>query len=56
MTDPRKTIVVTGIGVVSPYGIGMDCLLEGMLSGKCCLSPTKDLPDLFPEWVDPEFR
>jgi 3-oxoacyl-[acyl-carrier-protein] synthase II len=41
--DPRKTIVVTGIGLVSPYGIGMDCLREGMLSGKCCLSPTKDL-------------
>jgi 3-oxoacyl-[acyl-carrier-protein] synthase II len=43
MTDPRKTIVVTGIGVVSPYGIGMDCLQAGMLSGKCSLSPTKDL-------------
>jgi 3-oxoacyl-(acyl-carrier-protein) synthase len=43
MTDPRKTIVVTGVGVVSPYGIGMGCLQEGMLSGKCCLSPTKDL-------------
>jgi 3-oxoacyl-[acyl-carrier-protein] synthase II len=43
VTDPRKTIVVTGIGVVSPYGIGMDCLREGMLSGKCCLSATKDL-------------
>jgi 3-oxoacyl-[acyl-carrier-protein] synthase II len=43
LTDPRKTVVVTGIGVVSPYGIGMDCLREGMLSGKCCLSPTKGL-------------
>jgi len=35
--------VVTGIGVVSPYGIGLDCLQEGMLSGKCCLAPTKDV-------------
>ena len=43
MSDPRKTIVVTGIGVVSPYGIGMDRLQAGMLSGKCCLTPTKDL-------------
>ena len=42
MTDSRKTIVVTGIGVVSPYGIGVDCLQTGMLSGKCCLEPTKD--------------
>ncbi len=43
MTDPRKTIVVTGIGIVSPYGIGLDCLRAGMLSGKCCLAPMKNL-------------
>jgi 3-oxoacyl-[acyl-carrier-protein] synthase II len=43
LTDIHKTIVVTGVGVVSPYGIGLDCLQEGMLSGKCCLTPTKDL-------------
>jgi 3-oxoacyl-(acyl-carrier-protein) synthase len=35
--------VVTGVGVVSPYGIGLDCLQAGMLSGKCCLAPTKDV-------------
>ena len=34
---------MTGVGVVSPYGIGLDRLQAGMLSGKCCLSPTKDL-------------
>ncbi|MGP0020841.1 MAG: beta-ketoacyl-[acyl-carrier-protein] synthase family protein [Candidatus Sulfotelmatobacter sp.] len=43
MSDPRKTIVVTGVGVVSPYGIGMDRLQAGVLSGKCCLEPAKDL-------------
>ena len=43
MTDIQETIVVTGVGVVSPYGIGLDCLQAGMLSGKCCLAPTKDL-------------
>ena len=42
MTDPHKTIVVTGVGVVSPYGIGLDRLQMGMLSGKCCLERTKD--------------
>jgi 3-oxoacyl-[acyl-carrier-protein] synthase II len=42
LTDPHRTIVVTGVGVVSPYGIGLDCLQEGMLSGKCCLEPIKD--------------
>ena len=43
MTDIHKTIVVTGVGVVSPYGLGLDCLQAGMLSGKSCLVPTKDL-------------
>jgi 3-oxoacyl-[acyl-carrier-protein] synthase II len=43
LTDIHKTIVVTGVGVVSPYGIGLDCLQAGMLSGKCCLAPTKDV-------------
>jgi 3-oxoacyl-[acyl-carrier-protein] synthase II len=43
INDARKTIVVTGVGVVSPYGIGLDCLQAGMLSGKCCLTPTKDV-------------
>ena len=40
--DPGETIVVTGIGVVSPYGIGLECLQAGMLAGKCCLAPTRD--------------
>jgi len=43
LTDIHKTIVVTGVGVVSPYGIGLDCLQAGMLSGQCCLAPTKGL-------------
>jgi len=46
LTDPHKTIVVTGVGVVSPYGIGLDCLQTGMLSGKSCLEPVKD--DVYP--------
>jgi 3-oxoacyl-[acyl-carrier-protein] synthase II len=41
--DLQKIIVVTGVGVVSPYGIGLDCLQQGMLSGKCCLTPAKDV-------------
>jgi 3-oxoacyl-[acyl-carrier-protein] synthase II len=43
LTDPHKTIVVTGVGVVSPYGIGLDGLQAAMLSGKSCLKPTKDV-------------
>jgi 3-oxoacyl-[acyl-carrier-protein] synthase II len=46
LKDPHKAIVVTGVGVVSPYGVGLDCLQAGMLSGKCCLEPVKD--DVYP--------
>lgn len=34
---------MTGVGVISPYGVGLDCLQTGMLSGKSCLTPTKDV-------------
>jgi 3-oxoacyl-[acyl-carrier-protein] synthase II len=43
LADTHKTIVVTGVGVVSPYGVGLDRLQAGMLSGKSCLAPTKDV-------------
>jgi 3-oxoacyl-[acyl-carrier-protein] synthase II len=43
INDPRETIVVTGAGVVSPYGVGLGCLQAGLLAGKCCLAPTKDV-------------
>jgi len=43
MIDARRTIVITAIGVVSPYGTGLDCLQAGMLAGKCCLAPSRDL-------------
>jgi len=46
LTDTRKTIAVTGVGVVSPYGIGLERLQAGMLSGTCCLKRTKD--DVYP--------
>src|SRR5262245_25719997 len=42
LTDPHTTIVVTGVGVVSPYGVGLECLQDGMLSGISCLERTKD--------------
>ena len=46
MTDMQETIVVTGAGVISPYGIGLAALQAGMLSGKCCLAPARDMyPD-----------
>lgn len=43
LTDIHKSIAITGVGVVSPYGIGLDTLQAGMLSGKSCLEPTRDI-------------
>ena len=43
MIDSLKTIVVTGIGVVSPYGVGLSALEDGMMAGRCCLTPAADL-------------
>jgi 3-oxoacyl-[acyl-carrier-protein] synthase II len=42
VSDAQETIVVTGVGVVSPYGIGLGSLEEGLLSSQCCLRPSKD--------------
>jgi len=43
MTDPRSIVVVTGIGVISPYGIGVANLHDGLLSGRSCLTPATDI-------------
>jgi 3-oxoacyl-[acyl-carrier-protein] synthase II len=37
--DDRRTIIVTGVGVVSPYGLGFGRLTQGLLAGHCCLKP-----------------
>ena len=42
MIDAQKTIVVTGIGAVSPYGIGLSSLQAGMMVGQCCLKPVTE--------------
>src|ERR1700710_760755 len=36
----QTTIVVTGIGVVSPYSIGVEALHNGLLAGQNCLLPS----------------
>ena len=39
MNEARKTIVVTAIGVVSPYGVGLGPMADAMLAGQCRLGP-----------------
>jgi 3-oxoacyl-[acyl-carrier-protein] synthase II len=40
MTENYRRIVVTGIGVVSPYGVGLDVFEGGLLRGDCRLQPS----------------
>src|SRR5579863_7737236 len=37
MTDDPRAIAITGVGVISPYGAGLDILAAGLLAGRCCL-------------------
>lgn len=39
MSEDRRTIVVTAIGVVSPYGVGFRLMSKALLAGRCCLGP-----------------
>ncbi len=44
--DPARTIAVTALGVISPYGIGSSALEAGLLAGQSCLSPAAQVfPD-----------
>ena len=37
----RREVVITGLGVVSAYGVGMDALWAGLCSGKSALKPVQ---------------
>ena len=39
MSDASRTVVITGIGVASPYGVGLACLEAGLAASLCRLAP-----------------
>ena len=39
MSEAAVTVVITGIGVASPYGVGLGRLEAGLLVGECRLAP-----------------
>lgn len=43
LIDPTKTIAVTAIGVLSPYGVGSAALGAGILAGESCLAPDTEI-------------
>lgn len=41
-----KRVVITGMGAVSPYGRGVDTLMEGLLSGRSAVSVVPELAQI----------
>jgi 3-oxoacyl-[acyl-carrier-protein] synthase II len=39
MSEASRTVVITGIGVASPYGVGLACLGAGLAASLCRLAP-----------------
>jgi 3-oxoacyl-[acyl-carrier-protein] synthase II len=39
MSEASRTVVITGIGVASPYGVGLGRLEAGLLASECRLAP-----------------
>jgi 3-oxoacyl-(acyl-carrier-protein) synthase len=35
----RRAVAVTGIGVISPFGVGREALFEGLTQGRCAIGP-----------------
>ena len=41
----KKRVVITGMGVISPYGVGTDKYWEGIISGKSCIGYTEGIDE-----------
>jgi len=48
--SPANHVVVTGTGVVTPYGLGVPALWDGLIGGRCAVAPIRSFPadDLVP--------
>ncbi len=42
----KKRVVVTGMGVVSPYGVGSDKLWDGVVNGRSAVSKIENMGDM----------
>ena len=42
----KRRVVITGMGVVSPFGVGADKLWDGVVSGKSAISKIENMGDM----------
>ena len=42
----KRRVVVTGMGVVSPYGVGSDKLWDGVVNGRSAVSRIENMEDM----------
>ena len=42
--DPGQRVVLTGLGAVSPFGLGADAFLAGVREGRSTIAPITDFP------------
>ena len=42
----KRRVVITGMGVVSPFGVGSDKLWEGVVNGKSAISHIENMGDM----------
>ncbi len=45
-TMTKKRVVITGMGVVSPFGVGSDKLWDGVVNGKSAISKIENMGDM----------
>ena len=42
----KRRVVITGMGVVSPFGVGADKLWDGVVNGKSAISTIENMGDM----------
>ena len=42
----KRRVVVTGVGAVTPYGVGADILCESVVNGKSAISKIEEMGDM----------
>ncbi|MDR3112558.1 MAG: beta-ketoacyl-[acyl-carrier-protein] synthase family protein [Elusimicrobiota bacterium] len=45
LNKEKRRVVITGMGVVSPFGQGTDCLINNILAGNCSIKVDEEIRD-----------